>query len=32
MPETVDALKDNIRNVIGEIQLHTIGAQDVLEN
>ena len=23
-PETIDALKDNIREVIGEIQLHTI--------
>ena len=24
-PETIDALKDNIREAIGEIQLHTIG-------
>ena len=23
-PETIDALKDNIRKAIGEIQLHTI--------
>ena len=23
-PETIDALKDNIREAIGEIQLHTI--------
>ena len=23
-PETIDALKDNIRETIGEIQLHTI--------
>ena len=23
-PETIDALKDNIREVIGEIQLHTV--------
>ena len=28
-PETIDDLKDNIREVIGEIQLHTI---DVLKN
>ena len=24
-PETIDALRDNIREAIGEIQLHTIG-------
>ena len=24
IPETIDALKDNIREAIGEIQLHTI--------
>ena len=24
-PETIDALKNNIREAIGEIQLHTIG-------
>ena len=24
-PETIDALKDNIREAIGEIQLHTVG-------
>ena len=29
-PETIDALKDNIRKAIGEIQLHTIA--NVLEN
>ena len=29
-PETNDALKDNIRNAIGEIQLHTI--DNVLKN
>ena len=29
-PETIDALKDNIREAIGEIQLHTI--DNVLEN
>ena len=29
-PETIDALKDNIREVIGEIQLHTIN--NVLKN
>ena len=29
-PETIDALKDNIREVIGEIQLHTI--DNVLKN
>ena len=28
-PETIDALKDNIRKAIGEIKLHTI---DVLKN
>ena len=28
-PEAIDALKDNIREAIGEIQLHTI---DVLKN
>ena len=28
-PDTIDALKDNIREAIGEIQLHTI---DVLKN
>ena len=30
MPETIDALKDNIREAIGEIQLHTI--DNVLDN
>ena len=30
MPETIDALKDNIRKAIGEIQLHTI--DNVLKN
>ena len=30
MPETIDALKDNIREAIGEIQLHTI--ENVLRN
>ena len=30
MPETIDALKDNIREAIGEIQLHTI--ENVLKN
>ena len=30
MPETIDALKDNIREAIGEIQLHTI--DNVLKN
>ena len=29
-PETIDALKDNIREAIGEIQLHTI--DNVLKN
>ena len=29
-PETTDALKDNIREAIGEIQLHTI--DNVLKN
>ena len=29
-PKTIDALKDNIRKAIGEIQLHTI--YDVLKN
>ena len=29
-PETIDALKDNIREAIGEIQLHTI--VNVLKN
>ena len=29
-PETIDALKGNIRKVIGEIQLHTIA--NVLKN
>ena len=29
-PETIDALKDNIREAIGEIQLHTIN--NVLKN
>ena len=29
-PETIDALKDSIREAIGEIQLHTIG--NVLKN
>ena len=29
-PETIDALKDDIREVIGEIQLHTI--DNVLKN
>ena len=29
-PETIDALKDNIRETIGEIQLHTI--DNVLKN
>ena len=29
-PETIDVLKDNIREVIGEIQLHTI--DNVLKN
>ena len=29
-PETIDALKDNIREAIGEIQLHPIN--NVLEN
>ena len=29
-PETIDALKDNIREAIGEIQLHTI--DNVLQN
>ena len=29
-PETIEALKDNIREAIGEIQLHTI--DNVLEN
>ena len=24
-PETIDALKDNIHEAIGEIQLHTVG-------
>ena len=28
-PETIDALKDNIREAIGEIQLHTIDAWPV---
>ena len=30
MPETIDALKNNIRKAIGEIQLHTI--DNVLKN
>ena len=30
MPETIDVLKDNIREAIGEIQLHTI--DNVLKN
>ena len=29
-PETIDALKDNLREAIGEIQLHTI--DNVLKN
>ena len=29
-PETIDAIKDNIREAIGEVQLHTIG--NVLRN
>ena len=29
-PETIDALKDNIREAVGEIQLHTI--DNVLKN
>ena len=29
-PETIDDLKDNIREAIGKIQLHTIG--NVLKN
>ena len=29
-PDTIDALKDNIREAIGEIQLHTI--DNVLQN
>ena len=29
-PETIDALKDNIREAIGEIQMHTI--YNVLKN
>ena len=29
-PETIDALKDNIREAIGEVQLHTI--DNVLKN
>ena len=29
-PETINALRDNIRRAIGEIQLHTI--DDVLDN
>ena len=29
-PDTIDALKDNIRQAIGEIQLHTI--DNVLKN
>ena len=29
-PETIDTLKDNIREAIGEIQLHTI--DNVLKN
>ena len=29
-PETIDVLKDNIRETIGEIQLHTI--DNVLKN
>ena len=29
-PETIDALKDNIREAIGEIQMHTIN--NVLKN
>ena len=29
-PETIDAFKDNIREVIGEIQLHT--SDNVLKN
>ena len=29
-PETIDVLKDNIREAIGEIQLHTI--DNVLKN
>ena len=29
-PETIDALKDNIREAIGDIQLHTI--DNVLKN
>ena len=29
-PETIDALKDNVREAIGEIQLHTI--DNVLKN
>ena len=27
-PETIDALKDNIREAIGEIQLHTIDCSE----
>ena len=30
MPETIDDLKDNIQEAIGEIQLHTI--DNVLKN
>ena len=30
MPETINALKDNVREAIGEIQLHTI--DNVLKN
>ena len=29
-PETIDALKDNIREAVGELQLHTI--DNVLKN
>ena len=31
-PETIDFLKDNIHEAIGEIQLHTIVCDNVLEN
>ena len=31
-PETIDALKDNIREAIGEIQLHTTVTHNVLKN
>ena len=31
-PETIDALKNNIREAVGEIQLHTIDNVIKLEN